>query len=438
MHQPNQHDRELLARNLGLSLERFDKLLFSANHAYDVIKNLGPFYGKPGSLEPTFRITAEPVQIPGRYEQILLTFGSDLLHLGNALSRLPGKYQAILGASVDFKVPPTWRIDTILDETGNIRINEIEGVDCAGALMIAEQLAYNLQELPQSTAATLAAALKAFTHADGLFKVALIYPNLATDPYTPNFRKFVKLVSDLSNGALKVDLIDEKEIRNGTIKPDWQTYKGIIDESYLTPKELRSLGIKEHQMVSAGFYNAIANKGLFGLVFDPELEPFWTAEISKERLDRLKKIMIPTRFIENKKQLDEARTAGQVVKIYWADSTEITLDRGYGVAMPDGNTRHHTDERWEKLKHLLKDGVRLIAQEYIKPGKIHSYLRKKGTNLQAVDWYNRICFKYVCNGNPNTTIPLPEVKITAIEATLGPDVVPAGRECSFTAGMFVG
>jgi hypothetical protein len=43
--------------------------------------------------------------------------------------------------------------------------------------------------------------------------------------------------------------------------------------------------------------------------------------------------------------------------------------------------------------------------------------------------------KYVAGGNPNSE-SLPNAVITAVGVTLGPDVVPAGRKCAFTAGAF--
>ena len=51
-----------------------------------------------------------------------------------------------------------------------------------------------------------------------------------------------------------------------------------------------------------------------------------------------------------------------------------------------------------------------------------------------MSWYNRLCVKYVVDGNPNAEVA-PEVYPTAAEVTLGPEVVPAGRKCAFTAGI---
>ena len=84
---------------------------------------------------------------------------------------------------------------------------------------------------------------------------------------------------------------------------------------------------------------------------------------------------------------------------------------------------------------LVKKGYIIIAQEYVKPGRIKALLRKKGTNLEPVKWYNRICVKYVCENNPNQR-KVPAVALIALEVTLGPDIIPAGRKCAFTAGKF--
>lgn len=73
-----------LALQLGLTVDEFIKLVTSANHAYDVIKELGPFYGSDDVKEPTFRITAEPVLLPKGSKEILQQFGTDLLHLSKA------------------------------------------------------------------------------------------------------------------------------------------------------------------------------------------------------------------------------------------------------------------------------------------------------------------------------------------------------------------
>ncbi len=436
MHQTNQDDRALLAHNLGLSLEKFDKLLFSANHAYDVIKSLGPFYGKANISEPTFRIAAEPVPLPRAFENVLKQFGSDFLCLGRILHKLPKKYKKMLGDNLEFRLPPTWRIDTILDSKGRLRVNEIEGVDGASALMVAEQLAYKPQDLPSSTAGKLISTLKAYTKTDGDFKIAIIWPNIETDPYIPNIKKFGNFLYDLSKKSVRVELFDEKDLRDGIQKPKWDTFGGVINESSLTLAELKKIGIKKNLIISAGFYNAIVNKGLFALIFEPKLNKFWVKEIGEEKLLRLQQIMIPTTFVSKKKHLEQAKKEGKVVKVSWAGTNISVMDRSKGVAIPTGNVKHNTEERWESLRELLKQDIKMIAQVYVEPGKIPTYLRKRGTTLEKVEWYNRICVKYVCTGDPNTET-CPDVTITAVEVTLGPEVVPAGRECSFTAGMFV-
>jgi len=113
----------------------------------------------------------------------------------------------------------------------------------------------------------------------------------------------------------------------------------------------------------------------------------------------------------------------------------VLLNRSKGVAIPEGDLEQSSDERWEQLGDLLKEGVRLISQEYVKPSRIKAFLRKRGTTLEPVEWYNRVCVKYVVNGDANDEKTM-SVTPTAIEVTLGPDVIPAGRQCAFTAGSF--
>ncbi len=153
------HDRKVMARSLNLSLEKFDGLVSSANYAYEVIKDLGPFYGKEENKEPTFRIPAEPVLMPRNSEKKLTLLGNDLLHLAKALQKLPTNVKKKLADDLDFRIPPTWRIDVIIDSRGRSKVNEIEGQDGASALMIAEQVAYGIQNLNDSTAAKIATTL---------------------------------------------------------------------------------------------------------------------------------------------------------------------------------------------------------------------------------------------------------------------------------------
>lgn len=431
------NDRKKLAENLGLSLIEFDRLIASANYAHGLFSALGPFYGKEEIKEPTFRITAEPVALPKKIRDLMIEVGNDLVYLGKALQKLPRDYKNQLGKSLDFNIPPTWRVDAILAENGRIKINELEIVDSASALMMAEQLAYNLQANEESTAVYLNSTLKVLCQKndDSFVKLALLRSNLSTNPHTPNAKRFIEILSKLAKENLEIDLMDVEDVIHGRVKPKWNEYDGIINETLISKQLLINLGIAENRIISSGNYNALGNKGIFVLIYEELLVDFWEKELGKERLNRLRDIMIPSQFIIDNKQLEEARVKGKVVKVTWAEDM-VLLNRSKGVAMPEGDMEQSDNERWQLLAKLLKQGVKMIEQEYIRPAKIKAFLRKKSTNLEQVDWYNRICFKYVCQGNPNLE-PLPKVILTATEVTLGPKVIPSSRECAFTAAKFV-
>ncbi len=429
----NENDRKIHADSLGLTLEEFDKLVASSNQAYEVLKDLGPFYGKEEIQEPTFRITAEPVSLPQGSKEIYENIGEDLLKVAKALGNLPQDLKEKLGDDLSFRVPLTWRIDSIIDANNVIRINEIEGKDGANALMIAEQLAYSLQDLSDSTAAILVKAIKSLFPNKDLIKVALILTDIPNYPHTPNARRFVNFLHKLSKNTVQVEMIDENDIRQNGLKPDWVNFDAVINETSLSPKELFDLGVKGEQLISAGNHTALVNKGLFALIFDESLNEFWKESIGEESMERLRKYLIPTNFIETEEELEEARQKGRVVKVSWAGINTALVNRSRGVAIPAGDLEQNTEERWELLKDLMKKGLRIIAQDFVEPQKITSYLRKRGITLEKVEWYNRVCVKYVVSGNPNEVSP---VVLTATEVTLGPGIVPATRECAFTAGKF--
>ena len=426
--------RESLARNLNLNFEDFNRLLSSANYAYEVIKKLGPFYGQEGNNEPTFRIPAEAVHIPLSSKKILDELGEDLLHLAKALKSLPDNVKAMLPEELDYRIPPTWRADVILDQEGRMRVNEIEGQDGASALMVAEQIAYKLQTLSESTAAELASTLKKICHhvRPGPCRIAHIRVD---NQHNTNADRFIEFIHTVSKESVAIDHINENAVISGEIKPQWDTYAGAIIETSYAPQKFYDLGLKQDRVISVGIHNTFVNKGVFALFFDKQLEGFWREQLGIERFSRLFEILIPSHFIDTPRELKEAREQGKVVKVSWAGERAHLVNRSKGVAIPDDSVEQGIDERWDTLDELLKQGVKMIAQDYIVPRKISSYLRKKGTNLEYIDWYNRICVKYVTRGNPNEDI-LPTVALTATEVTLGPEVVPAGRKCAFTAGVF--
>ncbi len=438
INQLHQNDRKNLASSLGLSVEEFDRLLNSANSAYEVLKEMGPFYGQEGVKDPTFRITAEPITLPKSAKKVLEQLGNDLLYVGKALPNLSPELKDKLGHDLDFKIPPSFRVDAIWDTKNRIKMNELEGVDSASALMVAEQLAYNLQTLDQSTVAKLIPTLKAMCKVGEteVCRIALIRINVSQNPHTPNALRLIDMIEKMSGGTVKIDLFDEAELKEKKVTVDFNKYHGVLNETLLSPRALKRLGIKDEQRLSGGNYNTIGNKGVFALIFDKTLESFWHTYIGKERLERLQKVLIPTKFIENEKELNQARKNKEVVKVSWSSQDMALMNRSKGVAIPEGEIEQSSEERWEFLRQLVNLGVRMISQEYVRPRKVSAYLRKKGTNLEPVSWYNRICLKYVPLGDPNLEDKTPEVAMTAIEVTIGPDIIPSGRKCAFTAGRF--
>lgn len=432
----HENDRKAKARELGLSLQRFDELLESGNKAHAFIVETGPFHGQEDLKEPNFRITAEPAKLPKGSKKILTDLGNDLIFLGKVIPNLPQKYQDMMGWGLDMRIPVCWRIDSILDKDGKFKINEIEGIDSASALMMAEQLAYNLQPIEETTVAKLVAALDKMNlipKDNSILNIAILRNKLATNPFTPNARRLIEWIRVSSKGKIDCELFDIDELREGVVKPDWSLYEAVIPEAYVSPEEMEKLGIAPSKLLTSGNYNALVNKGLLALMHMEELKEFWTKELGEDRYKRLKDIFINSKFIKTAAELDEARAQGdKVVKITWGDDMYIS-NGSRGVAVPAGDVKQSSDERWELLKTFLDQGYIGIAQDYIEPAKIQAYLRKRGTTLEPVQWYNRICVKYVVDGDPNGK-DLPNVSLTATEITLGPDVVPAGRQCAYTAG----
>lgn len=434
VNQVHPKDREAQAKQLSLTLVEFDRLLDSANHAYDVIKDLGPFYGREDINDPTFRITASPVSLPQGSKELLSQFGNDILHLARAIPKLPQTFKEKLGKDLDFTAPFTWRIDAIINEKGNLQINEIEGRDGASALMMAEQFAYDLQPKVDSTAAKFVSTIKAICKSSTkTFHIAYIRVN---NPHNTNAYRFDKFIEEFSNNTIIIDHMFDTDIKDGLLKPDWSKYAGVINESGLSSQELYALGMTKEQLLPGGVYNALINKGLFALIFDPGLNAFWKEELGEERTKRLQAILIPTEFISRKEEIRVASAKGKVIKVSWAGTNTILTNRSRGVALPEGDIEHSSEERWQSLEEAFDEGAIIISQDYIRPLQIDAFLRKKGTNLEHVSWYNRVCVKYVVEGDPNI-VDVPSVALTATEVTLGPDIVPAGRKCAFTAGKLL-
>jgi len=428
------NDRMALAKGLNLDIEQFDHLVESANKAYEYFKNSGPFYGSEDINEPTFRITAEAVSLPQAEIDKLKVIGKDLVKLGRSLVKLPQDYKNKIGNDLDFRAPITFRIDSILNNNNKLVINEIEGMDGAVSLMVAEQLAYDLRPVASLTHAKLIELFKKI-FSNRPVKIAFIRSNVLTNPYTANAKRFIELLENYSNNEITPDLFDLDDLKLKKETPDFTSYDGIFNDTYLSPKELFAVGVPEEKLLTAGNYSALVVKGVFALVFEKELEEFFITEIGKESLERLRDMLIPTHFINSKEDLELARKNEKVVKVAWAKDNMAVANRSAGVAIPKGETVHATEQRWKELESYLDLGYTLIAQDFVEPKGIEAFLRKKGTSLEKINWHNRICIKFVPTDNPNN-IEVPEVEITAMEATLGPDIIPAGRACAFTAVIF--
>ena len=429
------NDRKAIASQLAITVEQFDELVQSANHAYDFMKIMGPFYGSEEIQEPTFRTTAEPVRLPIGSKRILSQLGEDLSHMGRALCKLPHIYKNMLGSGLDYRVPLTFRVDCIIDDHGAIHVNEVEGKDGASALMMAEQLAFGLQPFGETTIGRLIKALNKIylITPEKPLHIAFIRTDTKNDHYVLNTKRFIEMIHELSQGTIQCEIFDTIDLEAGNI-PDWSKFAAIFNETNMSPKEIKAFNVPMENVLAAGNYDALVNKGVFALVHEPAIVKFWEKEIGLDRLDRLQSLLIPSRFITTDEELEQARKEGKVVKVTWAEGNMMIANRSQGVAMPAGNVKQSTDERWELLRECLKKGYTLIAQEYVEPGKISAYLRKRGTSIEPVSWYNRLCVKYVHSGNPNGE-EAPKIHLTASEITLGPDVVPAGRACAFTAAI---
>ena len=401
------------ASNLGLSPEVYSKFLLQAQTAYDWFKANGPFYGTKG--EPSFRLSSEPISLPRTYLDQLQTLGEDLLVLDSSLERLPANAKTALGKDVVFSPELSWRLDIILDESGALNINEIQVDDGADALMIGEQLAYNLINLEQSTAAALDKAYreKLKVAPDQRLSLAAVWTstNPQIDPYVSNARKMSEYFNLVSRGQTKLTLLRAKDDYNPT------DFDGVIN-CCVPPSQLN---FRSEQILSQTNFSAIDNKGLFVLLRAKELAESWKETLDNERYERLKKVFIPSRLIQDKNTLLEAlNDENSVVKAYWANGDAELLQSGQGVFGPWNDFR-----KKREAQDMFTSGFKFLRQQLVTPVKIPALvLSTNGQTLKKVDWYNRICAKYV------------QGQLTAVEMTLGPYIVPTKIDCCFAPVVF--
>lgn len=401
------------AKNLGLSAERFTDLLDQAKSAYDWFVDNGPFYST--TKEPSFRLSAEPIVLPEKYLNQLQIIGEDIKALDSALVELPALAKETLGQDISFTTEPSWRLDIILDEKGEININEIQVDDGADALMIGEQMAYGLTTLDQSTAAALDKAyrLKLQAKTDQPLNLVAIWTNTnpRIDPYISNAQKMAEYLSQVSQGKTKLTLLQA----GNNFNPD--AFDGVIN-CCVSPSKLPFL---PEQILSQTNFSAIDNKGLFALMTDRNLIEFWLNTLGRERYSRLEKVLIPSKFISDKNDLLEAlNDENSVVKSYWAKGDAELLQSGQGVFGPWNDFR----KKWGALD-MFEAGFKFIRQQFVIPARIPAIvLNGNRRSLEKVNWYNRICAKYV------------QGQLIAVEMTLGPLIVPTKHICCFAPVIF--
>lgn len=406
-----------------------EQLLQQANSAYNVFTENGPLFGKkdrryqnegiPGS-PPTWKIAAEPQWLPERYEAEFQQIGRDIYQLANALKNLPEGDKALFGNDVSWQSPSCFRIDTIFTKSGP-KVNEIQISDGADALMVVEQMAYGLQTLETSTAATLAKMIEIKFPNIEKVKIALLW-NGRESNYLANSQRMNEMISKVSDGKIAIDVIFQDQLQPETLTD----YQGVINYANIPPSLYNSFGILPEQVISDGDYSALDNKGIFALLFDEAKREFWIDQLGDSCYQRLLNYFIPTWFISSEDEVNSAKINGNIViKAYAVSSNEdvALLDSGQSVFGPWDTSS------WERISELMKRGIRFIGQQMETPLRLKTFLRtNKGKAIEQRDRYNRICAKYV--------VLKDQVVFTAAEATLGETIKPTGRDTSFAPVQF--
>lgn len=401
-----------------------DDLLASANYAYRVFTNLGPFYGKDEKgLPPTFRVSATPLSLDKSYQTQLQILGKDLFILAQTLSLLPPSYKESLGNLV-YSPPITWRVDMIFSTDNTLKVNEIQVNDGASALMIGEQMAYGLQTLDTSTANYLTQALRNFSDVpEGLLRLGVVLNN-GPDPYKANDLRLAEFMSQVGDSEVTTDFVDASTDVN------WNSYDCVMNAADIPPFILFDGGLAESKLAVTGDWTALGNKGVFALLREPRLSDFWLGRLGPETFERLQEKIIGSNFILDNEDLEKAKAAGKVAKVYWMQDDRTVLSCSNGVFGPWSE-----EKDWKVAKNLLGNRARFIAQDFIEPRAFSLPVRRAGGKLLGqINGYNRICAKYVVMDPANLES---EVVMTATEATIGKNIKPAGRDCCFTAVNFV-
>ncbi len=391
-----------------------EQLKQSAQQAYDRFIELGPFYGSGQNHAPTFRVAAEAVVLPESIEQELWQTGEDLKQLASGLSALPAECKQKLDKALYEPLPIAFRIDAIYNEKSKLQINEIQISDGADALMTAEQQIYNGKILENLTPGYY---LQALRDRLGNRPLSLILLRPKNDPYKPNSQRMAEMLARLSNDKINLKIIDIYEEKLDLKKYDCF----FLSDPRVSPEILFNQGVKPEQLLWAGPWTALGNKLVIAFLFDQNLDDFWQQKLGRARLDRLRQICIPTTIISSLEELQQAKNNQRVVKVAWSDNPALTTDN-QGVVGPWSD-----EAAWQKMLINYQKQAVLVEQPFIRPKQLSATL-KKGQQSNKVNWYNRICSKYVVVDDM--------AFLTATEATLGPRVVPAGQGCCFTAVTF--
>lgn len=381
-------------------------LLTQANRAYDRVVALGPFYGKDiKDQNPSFRMAAEPVRLPFRREYGQL--GNDIAKLGETIPSLPKDSLDVLGKDWTKLMPFLWRIDSIVAEDGRMFVNEVQISDGCDGRMTGLQKAYGLGE-PKDT--TPGAIVDYVTHQyGGVPNIAFIRHDIINPPYVSNNRRMQEYLQEVGKDRANFTMADKTELAT----TDWTQFDGVINYAFVRVQDLVNGGIKENQIICPGDTSYLGSKGLFALLHDSSLAPFWQERLG-DAFGRLKNHFIKSELVKSSSDITNARDSGAVVKVFNTDRLS-RLGAARGVFGP-------WDDSWDEAYSHLDQGSGLIAQEFVRPKKLPMLVRASGgRSLRAEELYNKVAVKYVSNGD--------RMVLTGVECTLGEREKPAGKGC---------
>lgn len=412
------------ANALGFSPLHFQTQLQAANLAYQKIVDFGPFYGKDVKGEtPSFRVSSAALRLPADLKSIYENLGQDIALLGKVLPDLPPDSQSRLGRDWSKQMPFLWRIDSIVSDSGQVFVNEVQISDGCDGRMTGLQAAYSLATPDQSTPGQAVNYLvnKFKDPIREVPKIAFVRHDISGSPYAANNRRMHEYLTDVARGRVDFALMDKTMIGS----QNWADFDGVINYAFLKVRDLEDHGIKPDQILCPGDATFIGSKGLFALLHDPLLNSFWENNLGTEGINRLKGAFIKTEFIKTSSDIRNARDSGSVVKVFDAERLS-TLGAARGVFGP----WDASDESWQDAYSHLDQGSGLIVQDFVRPKKFSVLLRSnRGKGLQLVDFYNKIAAKYVES-------PEGRMQLTGLEATLGESEKPASKGCCITAVDF--